>query len=244
MEALKQGALLVKNIKNVVIDGDALFKTQKGLTKVVIDALRKLGDTSAITIMTTDEATMKKAVSDAFTVEQVVDVPYMEEIKKDDGTTFKVRKYRKEPAKIQLVQPLFHEIGQKDDPIGDFLRWIDLQRESSPRDLWIITSNPKIIKRYFQIQEIFMQPNDDSVKTGTGVKFRMIFVKDAAGWKSVVDDDKKDTVESKESKKLKDAPDEVDDVTEAEAEKEAAAEEKIEEIEGVKPQKAKNTKYM
>jgi len=241
MAALAKGALLVKNIKNVVIDGDALFKTTKGLTKVVIDALRKLGDTSSITILTTDEATLKKVVSDAFTVEQETDIPYMEDYVKADGTKDKMRKYKKGMAKMQLVQPLFHEIGQKDDPIGDFLRWVDLQQNSVSRDIWVITCNPKVVKRYYHIADIVMQPND--IPNQSGSKFRMIYVKDAAGWKSVIDDDSKDIVEAKE-KALKKVPDEVDDETEKEAEKEAEEEElpdKIEGEAGTKPKK--NAKY-
>lgn len=221
-------------MKNVIIDGDALFKTQKGLTKAVIDALRKLGDTSSITVLTTDVPTLKKAVSDAFTVEQEVDLPYFEEYTKADGTKDKVRKFKKGMAKVQLVNPIFHEIGQKDDPIGDFIRWVHLQQDSSCRDIWVITSNVKIVKRYYNIAEIFMQPNDPPSPTGN--RFRMIYVKDAAGWKDVIVDDSKDVVEAKE-KKLKDVPDEVDDTTEKEAEKEAENEEVIEEIEGAKPPK-------
>jgi hypothetical protein len=241
MAALAKGALLVKNIKNVIIDGDALFKTNKGFAKVVLDALRKLGDTSSITVLTTDEATMKKAVSDAFTVEQETDVPYYEEITKSDNTKTKIRKYRKEMAKIQLIQPIFHEIGQKDDPIGDFLRWVDLQQNSASRDLWVITSNPKIVKRYYHIADIVMQPNDAPNQSGS--KFRMIYVKDANGWKEVIADDSKDVVEAKE-KAVKKVPDEVDDETEKEAEKEAEEEElpdKIEGEAGAKPKK--NAKY-
>jgi hypothetical protein len=227
-------------MKNVIIDGDALFKTQKGLTKAVIDALRKLGDTSSITVLTTDVPTLKKVVSDAFTVEQEVDLPYFEEYTKADGTKDKVRKFKKGMANVQLMNPIFHEIGQKDDPVGDFIRWVHLQQDSACRDIWVITSNVKVIKRYYKITDLFMQPND--APSPTGNKFRMIYVKDAAAWKEVITDDSKDVVEAKE-KKLKNTPDEVDDAEESEAEKEAAKEETFEEVEGTKPPK-KNTKYM
>jgi hypothetical protein len=224
-------------MKNVIIDGDALFKTDKGLTKVVIDALRKLGDTSSITVMATDEAVLKKAVSDAFTVEQETDLPYFDEYTKADGTKDKVRKFKKGMAKVQLVNPIFHEIGQKDDPVGDFIRWVHLQQDSSCRDIWVITSNVRIVKKYYHIAEIFMQPNDPPSPTGN--KFRMIYIKDAEGWKDVIKDNDTDVVEAKE-KKLKNVPDEVDEITEKEAEKEAKDEEIIEEIEGTsKPNKKK-----
>lgn len=235
MTELEQGEIMVKNIKNVIIDGAALFKTKTNLVKTVIDALTKLGDTSSITVLTDDVPTLKKLVSDALTVEEETDVPYLKDIENAKGEKEKARYFKKEKVKMQKVQPIFREIGQRDDYNGDFLRWVNLQHDSSSRDLWIITSNEKIIKRYFQISEIWMQPNDNTTKTGS--KFRMIYVKDALGWKEVTKDDANDLKKGK-IKKM-DISKEVTEEMEAEAEKEAEKDELPDEIEGNDPKGSK-----
>jgi hypothetical protein len=197
---------LMKVIKTVIIDDAALFRSEKtnGLPKAIADSLRKIGDMANIVVCTTNADSVKKLFADTFTVEKETEIPVMVEVPDVDGKTKKVRQYKKQMAKVQDLQPTI--VATPD--VASFSRYLTFQNETGNRDTWILTSNEKLLKKYFNVNELYMVPNLSTLKTSSGYDFKFFLVKDVKGWKEIITLDDADLVRPSSSTPV--GPDNID----------------------------------
>lgn len=180
----------VKSTKLVLIDGKALYVENGSIVKEIIDSLKSMMDYSNFVIMTSEPDEIKRMINEAFMIEQEEDVPYID-VRMVDGKEVRARKIKKEKVKFSSFCGRIVEIP--DDAIKAYIR---SNRSSSSFDLWVISTSKKTVLDMYGVDDFFKIPNENSLTTNTGSKFRIFFVEKTTDWIEIAKKDVTDVVKA------------------------------------------------